>query len=81
MRTKRKRRKENTLLRLIHAMARRMLPVFVLFWFSILLMGPRVWDCYFGGVARVSSWHLKVLPSDHLPRKMLHTGNYIVVLA
>ena len=24
------------------------------------------------GVASVSSWHPKVLPSDHLPRKMPH---------
>ena len=35
-------------------------------------MGPRVWGCYFSvgssrrGLARVTSWHPKVLPCDHL---------------
>ena len=49
-------------------------------------MGCQDWDSYFGvggsrrAVARVSSWHPKVLPCDHLPHKMPHTGKYIVAV-
>ena len=63
-------------------MVRSMLPWSWVLCFSILLVGPRVWDCCFSvgelsscwGVARVSIWHPKVLPCAHLPRKKVpHT--------
>ena len=58
--------------------------------FSILLVGPRAWGCFFSSVGEfVSRCRLQgytagilseVRPCNHLPRKMPPTGHYVVAL-